>query len=149
MLLACAAIVASLLISPQLWWPRYGPQMWWLPLVPLAFALRDERPRSLRFAAWGLLSVLMVNALIVATVRMHWETTHSITLRRQLKELHDSGKQYRISTRFFSESAQVRLGAAGIPYQDLGMKKLRQGHELTSVVEQYPDAIRYLATDEP
>jgi hypothetical protein len=43
--------------------------------------------------------------------------------------------------------ARVRLGEAGINYQDTGMKKL-QGHELISVVEHYPDAIRYLAVDE-
>jgi hypothetical protein len=70
-----------------------------------------------------------------------------MALRRQLKEMRDSGKEYRVSTRYFRDSARVRLGEAGINYKDLGMKKLK-GHELISVVEHYPDAIQYLSVDE-
>jgi hypothetical protein len=147
-LLICATIVASLLINRHLWWPRYGPQMWWLPIVPMVLALQLERPRRQRELAWAVLGVLLLNALIVAGVRMTWETTHTMALRRQLKEMRDSGKEYRVSTRYFTESAKVRLGEAGISYQDLGMKKLPNGHELVSVVEKYPDAIHYLAVDE-
>ena len=121
--------------------------MWWLPIVPIAMALQPGHSRGRRASAWACLGLLLCNALIVAGVRMHWETAHSIALRRQLKEMHDSGKTYLVSTRFFSESARVRLDSAGIPYQDLGMRKLK-GHELISVVEHYPDAIHYLASDE-
>ena len=148
LLLIFVAIVMSLLISRHLWWPRYGPQLWWLPIVPVIFALLPGGPRWQRELAWALLGVLLLNGLIVAGVRMKWETTHSIALRRQLNQMHNSGKQYRVSTRFFSDSARVRLGEAGIPYQDLGMKKLPSGHELVSVIEHYPDAIHYLAADE-
>jgi hypothetical protein len=148
LLLICATIVASLLISRHLWWPRYGPQLWWLPIVPIILALQPGGPRRHRGLAWAVAGVLMLNALIVAGVRMSWETTHSMALRRQLKQMRNSGKEYRVSTRYFSESAKVRLGEAGISYQDLGMKKLPRGHELVSVVEHYPDAIRYLADDE-
>jgi hypothetical protein len=146
-LLIGAAIAGSLLISRHLWWPRYGPQLWCLPILPMIVALQPGRPRLLRGIAWSAAGVLLLNGLIVASVRMRWETTHSMALRRQLKEMHDSGKEYRVSTRYFSDSARVRLGKAGITYQDLGMKKLK-GHELVSVVEHYPDAIRYLAVDE-
>lgn len=148
LLLICATVVTSLLISRHLWWPRYGPQLWWLPIVPIILALLPGRSQRQQGFAWALLSLLFVNALIVAGVRMKWETTHSIALRRQLNDMRNSGKEYRVSTRYFSDSARVRLGEAGVRYQDLGMKKLPGGHGLVSVVEHYPDAIHYLAADE-
>jgi len=148
LLLICATIVGSLLMNRHLWWPRYGPQLWWLPILPLILTLQPGRPRRQQGLAWAVLGVLLLNALIVTGVRMKWETTHSIALRRQLKNMHDAGTEYRVSTRYFTASARVRLGEVGIRYQDLGMKKLPSGHELVSVVEHYPDATRYLAVDE-
>jgi hypothetical protein len=146
-LLICATIVGSLLISRHLWWPRYGPQLWCLPILSMIVALQSGRSRLQRGIAWAVVGLLLLNALIVASVRMSWEAAHSMALRRQLKEMRDSGEEYRVSTRYFSDSARVRLGDAGINYQDLGMKKLK-GHELISVVEHYPDAIQYLSVDE-
>lgn len=147
-LLIAATIAASLLINRHLWWPRYGPQLWWLPILPLILALQPERPRRQQQCAWSLLALLLLNALLVAGVRMRWETTHSLALRHQLRDLHNSGQQYRVSTRFFADSVRERLAEAGVPYQDLGMTKLPQGHELTSVVEHYPEATRYQSTNE-
>jgi hypothetical protein len=80
----------------------------------------------LKGMACTLMGLLMINALIVGGVRMRWETTHAMALRRQLEEMHDSGKEYRISTRHFSESARVRLTKAGVSYVDLGMTKLKR-----------------------
>jgi hypothetical protein len=148
LLLLCATILSSLLISRHLWWPRYGPQLWWLPILPIILALHPGHTRRQRMFASATLGLLLLNALIVAEVRMSWETTHSIALRRQLTEMRNSGKQYRVSTQYFTDSAGVRLHEAGINYQDLGMKKLPNGHELVSVVEHYPAATRYLADDE-
>lgn len=150
--LACAAILVSLLLSRHLWWPRYGPQMGWLPLVPLIVALQARsawsQPRSQRAFAWVIASLLIANALLVAGVRMHWETTHTLAQRQQLAAMHASGKRFLVSTRFFADSATQKLAEAGIPYDDAGMKKLPHSHELTTVVEHYPDAIHYLAADE-
>ena len=146
-LLICATIAGSLLISRHLWWPRYGPQLWYLPIVSMIVALQFGRSGLQRGLAWAVISLLLLNALIVASVRMSWETAHTIALRHQLKEMRESRKEYRVSTRYFSDSARVRLSEAGVTYQDLGLKKLK-GHELISVVEHYPDAIRYLAVDE-
>ena len=156
--LIAATILASLLINKHLWWPRYGPQLWWLPILPLIGALQSPssehssehspQHRPQRAFAWTILGILLLNALIVAGVRVHWETTRSLTLRHQLRDMHDSGKTYRVSTRSFTDSATTRLNEAGVPFQDLGMTKLPTGHELTSVVEYYPDATRYLANDE-
>ena len=149
LLLAASTITASLILSPQLWWPRYGPQLWLLPLVPLFFVLRKPCSRRQLQFAWGVVFVLLVNALIVATIRMRWEIGHTIALRHQLQQLHDSGKEYTVSTRYFSDSAEVRLTEAGVRYQNIGMKKIAHAEELISVVEGYPDPIRFVPFGDP
>jgi hypothetical protein len=146
-MLICMTIVCSLLISRHLWWARYGPQLWLLPITPLILAQQPACSRWQRALARAIGVVLLLNALIVASIRMKWETSHSMALRAQLQQMHDSGKEYQVSTRHFSESANVRLGEGGIRYQDLGMQKLPDGKELVSVVEHYPDAIHYIPVD--
>jgi hypothetical protein len=148
LVLASATIVASLLLSKDSWWPRYGPQLWLLPIVPMALGFRERASRLQAGLTWGLVALLLFNAVIVATVRFHWETRASVTLRRQLRDLRNSGQEYEFSTRFFDDSAVERLTEAHVRFRDLGMKKLPKLHELESVVEGYPDAIRYRAVGE-
>ena len=143
LLLISGTIVVSLLISVHLWWPRYGPQLWLLPIVPMVLAFGAERSRLQVGASWALLVLLLVNASIVAAVRFHWETTASLTLRGQLRELRESGKEYEFYTGAFDDATKVRLAEAGVLFRDLGSKPFQDGHELMSVVEGYPRAIRY------
>ena len=148
LILASATIVASLLISKDSWWPRYGPQLWFLPIVPLVLAFRESAPRLQVRLTCGVVALLLFNAVIVAAVRFHWETRASLTLRHQLRDLRDSGKEYEVSTRYFDDSAKERLTEAHVHFRDLGMPKLPKSHELESVVEGYPDAIRYRVVGE-
>ncbi len=148
LLLASATIVASLLISKHSWWPRYGPQIWLLPIVPIVFAFRESSSRLQVRLTWALVALLLFNAAIVATVRFNWETRASLTLRHQLRDLRNSGQEYEVSTRFFDDAAKERLTEAQVRFRDLGMPKLPNGHELKSVVEGYPDPIRYRAVGE-
>lgn len=143
LLLWPGAIIASLLISVHLWWPRYGPQLWLLPIVPLVVAFAAGRSRRQVGLTWALLAVLLVNAAIVAAVRLHWETAASLTLRRQLEQLHASGQVYEFNTGYFGNSADERLTEAGVRFRDLGRTRLPHSRELMSVVEGYPDPIRY------
>ncbi len=136
-------IVASLLISPALWWPRYGPQLWLVPATPLIFIFGDVRPRGRAAAAWSLAGLLIVNAFIVGAVRFRWETRASLRLRRQLTEMRESGQAYDVSTGYFSMSADERLSEAGVKFNDVGNKPGKDWIELTSVVEGYPLANRY------
>jgi hypothetical protein len=148
LVLTSATIIASLLISKDSWWPRYGPQIWLLPIVPMVFAFRESASRLQVRLTWALCTLLLFNAAIVATVRFHWETRASLTLRHQLRDLRNSGQEYEFSTRFFDDSAKERLTEAHVRFRDLGMPKLPKGHELESVVEGYPDPIRYRAVGE-
>jgi hypothetical protein len=148
LILASATIIASLLISRVSWWPRYGPQIWLLPIVPMVLAFRERSSRLQVRLTWGLFVLLLINAVIVATVRFNWETRASLTLRRQLRDLRDSGQEYEFTTRYFDDSAKERLTEAHVRFRDLGMTKLPKRHELESVVEGYPDAIRYRAVGE-
>ncbi len=143
LLLLAGTIVASLLISVHLWWPRYGPQLWLLPIVPVVVAFGAGRSKWQVGAGWALLAMLMANAGVVAAVRLHWETNASLALRRQLQEMRESGKQYEVSTGRFGESPKVLLAEAGVRFNDLGVKKLPNSHGLQSVVEGYPVEIWY------
>jgi len=148
LVLALATIVASLLISKDSWWPRYGPQLWLLPIVPTVLAFGETASRLQVRLTWGLIALLFFNAGIVATVRFNWETRASLILRHQLRDLRNSGQEYEFSTRFFDDSATERLTEAHVRFRDLGMTKLPKRQELESVVEGYPDAIRYRAVGE-
>ena len=143
LILASATITASLLVSRHSWWPRYGPQLWLLPIVPMVFAFRERSPRLQIRLTWALFALLLSDAVIVATVRFHWETRASLTLRHQLRDLRNSGQEYEFTTRYFDDSAVERLTEAHVRFHDLGMTRLPKRHELESVVEGYPDAIRY------
>jgi hypothetical protein len=148
LVLASATIVASLLLIKDTWWPRYGPQLWLLPIVPMVLAFRERSSRLLVRLTWGLCALLLLNAAIVATVRFNWETRASLTLRHQLRDLRNSGQEYELSARYFDDSAKERLTEAQVRFRDLGMTKIPKVHELESVVEGYPDAIRYRAVGE-
>jgi 4-amino-4-deoxy-L-arabinose transferase-like glycosyltransferase len=141
--LISGAIVASLLISAALWWPRYGPQLWLLPAIPPIFIFGGVGRRGEVAAAWTLAGLLIVNAGIVAAVRFRWETRASQRLRGQLTEMRESGQPYDVSTRYFTMSADERLAEAGVKFNDVGDKRGKDWTELMSVVEGYPLANRY------
>ena len=142
--LVALTITGSLLISPYLWWARYGPQLWLLPVLPVVFIFQGVYPRRLAAAAWLLLALLAVNAGIVADIRLCWETKASQTLRRQLTDLRQSGQKIEINFMNFAVSGEERLKSWGIPYRKVGRKeKLAGGVELMSVVEGYPGAVKY------
>ena len=145
LLLLPATIIASLLISKHLWWPRYGPQFWLMPVIPLVFALREQSSSLRKTLTQVVLVLLLVDASIVAFVRLHWETSASFTLHTQLREMRDSGLIYEVRTLYFDDATNVRLTEAGVKYRDIGLANLPNSHELTSVVEGYPAATHFRA----
>ena len=141
--LLMATVAASLLVSHQLWWPRYGPQLWLLPILPLAFTLRFSTKRWRRGCAWAVLCLLLVNAAIVAYVRLDWETRATLRLSAQLHALRDSHLLYDVRTLYFGDSWNVRLTEAGVQFRDVGSAKLPGSQTLTSVVDGYPMPVEY------
>jgi len=89
------------------------------------------------------LCLIITDALIVAIVRLQWETSASLTSRRQLHVMCDSGQEYDVQTMNFVESTNLRLREANVRFRGVGMWKLPGGQELKSVVEGYPMPVHY------
>jgi hypothetical protein len=149
LMLAGLTIVASLQVSVHMWWPRFGPQLWLLPILPAIFVFWDTRSSRAAGVAWLLMLLLLVNASIVAGVRMTWETKASEKLRQQLTGLRQSGSEIEICFNNFPRAGEERLKAWGISYQEKTRKELPDGTELMSVVEGYPGAVQFRPINEP
>jgi hypothetical protein len=143
LLLSYVALALSLLVSIHTWWARYGPQMWWFPILPVVAIFWGSRSRVQTGLAWGLITILLINGLIVAAVRMHWEVTSTRTLHRQLVELRNSDKELDVDFQWFGEPVGKRLKTWGIPYSAMRRGQIQDGPELMSVVAGYPGGIHY------
>jgi hypothetical protein len=134
LLLMMLTIIASLSISRHLWWPRFGPQFWLLPILPIVFAFRIDVSGIRLILARVILCLLIVNAVIVAGVRLHWDATSAVTLRNQLRQLRDSGAKYDLQTLYFADSAKVKLNEAGIKVGSVARNPFPKSGELLSAV---------------
>jgi hypothetical protein len=141
LVLTTLAIVASLLINAALWWPRYGPQLWLLPVVPLILAFKAKGRAA--FISWALLVVLLANASIVSVIRMQWERKNTVALRRQLRELRESGQEYEVNTQYFHDAIELRLSAAGVRHRAIETTRHPYAQELIGNFEHYPDPATY------
>jgi hypothetical protein len=143
LLLSYGILAASLLISIHLWWARYGPQMWWFPILPVAAVFWGSRSRLQLNLAWSLVGILLVNAFLVAAVRLHWEFKSTQTLRRQLVALRNTGREIEIDMGRFGTSVGERLQTWDIPFQPTRLGRARDCQELMSVARGNPGAVRY------
>jgi hypothetical protein len=143
LLLSYGILAASLLISIHLWWARYGPQMWWFPILPVAAVFWGSRSRLQLNLAWALVGILLVNAFLVAAVRLHWEFKSTQTLRRQLVALRNTGREIEIDMGRFGTSVGERLQTWDIPFQPTRLGRARDCQELMSVARGNPGAVRY------
>jgi len=141
LILAWLTIVASLMVSVHMWWPRFGPQFWLLPIIPAVLVVWGGQSRRAMVVAWLLMVLLLANALIVAGVHLAWETHASITLRQ-------SGKEIEVCFYDFTRSGEEKLKAWDVPYQEKNRKEFKGGTELMSVVEGYPRPIQYQVIDD-
>jgi hypothetical protein len=143
MSLIAMTIVGSLVISPYFWWARYGPQLWLLPILPAALVFSAASSRWALNAARILVALLAVNAGIVTAVRMKWETNATLTLQRQLTELHQSDGRIIFYIQRFGASVPERLKEWSITYENGSASEVRGGKVLMSMVEDYPNPVRY------
>ena len=82
--LLVGVVVASLLVGIHMWWARYGPQLWWLPIIAVVAALAVPGWRAIRWAAWGLAALLLVNAALVGVAHFRWEVHATRTTLEQM-----------------------------------------------------------------
>lgn len=144
LLLMVLTIFASLSLSQHLWWARFGPQFWLLAILPMAFIFQRDTSGPRLTLARTLLCLLIANAAIVAAVRLHWDTSATLTLRNQLQQLQASANTYDIQTDYFEDSIKQRLREAGIPFHTVAKTPLPNTPELKSVIDGYRHAVHYL-----
>ncbi len=150
LLFGYGAVIATLLISVHMWWARYSPQAWWLPILPAAAVFWKSTSRWQVLLAWTLLGLLLVNTLIVATVRVHWEVVSTRTLHRQLVDLQNSGKEIEVDLMFYGGSVGERLRARGIAFEPTRLRRRAEGvQELMSVAKGNPGSVLYRVKPSP
>ena len=140
-LLAAAAIVASLLSGMHMWWARYGPQLWWLPVIAVATGLAVPGWRAVRWAAWGLAALLLVNAALVEAVHFRWEIQATRTTHEQLARLRNQG-EVQVDFQYFREPFSERLRAAGVTFRGTRRLSCDKPMELMSITPGYPGVVR-------
>ncbi len=134
-------IVLSLLISIHTWWARYGPQLWWLPILAVIAGLAVPNGRVIFWVTRVLAAILLINALLVAAVHLHWEAGATHTTNEQLAMLRQSG-EVDIDFQYFGEPFGERLKNAGITFHPVRQLQCNDPLELMSVAHGYPGAVR-------
>jgi hypothetical protein len=140
-ILFVGTIIISLSISTHSWWARFGPQLWWLPIVSVIAGLAVPGWRAVRWAAWGLATLLLINAALVAYGHFRWEIEATRTTYEQLALLRQK-TNVEVNMQFFGEPFGERLRTAGITFHATERLRGPNQMELMSVVPGYPGAVR-------
>lgn len=141
MILLAGAVVASLLVGMHTWWARYGPQLWWLPIIAVMAGFAVPGWRAARWSAWGLATLLLVNATLVGVAHFRWEIEATRTTREQLALLRKK-RGVEVDLQYFGEPFGERLRAAGVAFRVANRLHGDHPMELMSVAPGYPGAVR-------
>jgi len=139
--LAVATVAGSLLVGLHLWWARYGPQLWWLPVMAVVAGLAVPGWRGVRWSAWCLTVLLLVNAVLVEIRHFVWERDATRTTYVQMALLRQKG-EIEIDFQYFREPYAERLRAAGVTFRASRTLHCTKPIELMSVPHGYPGAVR-------
>ena len=134
-------MVASLLIGLHMWWARYGPQLWWLPVIAVIAGLAVPGWRAVRWTAWGLAALLLVNATLVGVAHFRWEIQSTRTTYQQMALLRPKG-EIEIDFQYFLEPFGERLRAGGVAFRPSRKLHCANPIELMSVAHGYPGVVR-------
>jgi len=140
-LLFCATIVLSLLISTHTWWARYGPQLWWFPIVAIIAGFTFTNSRVVFWCTRILVVILLINAILIAVVHFRWEVEAARKTNEQLSLLKQSG-DVEIEFNYFREPFSERLLRAGVTFHAARHFQCTDPIELMSVSPGYPGAVR-------
>jgi hypothetical protein len=139
--LFAGAILTSLLVSPHTWWARFGPHLWWLPIVAVVAGLAVPGWRAVRWAAWSLAALLLINAVLVGVAHFCWELKATRTTCEQMAMLRRKG-EIEVDFQYFRESFGERLRAAGVTFRAVEWLSDDNLMELMSVAPGNPGAVR-------
>jgi hypothetical protein len=140
-ILLAGAVVASLLVGIHTWWARYGPQLWWLPIIAVITGFAVPGWRAVRWSAWGLAALLLVNAMLVGVAHFQWEIAATRATHEQMAILR-SKRGVEVDLRYFGEPFGERLRAAGVAFRVTNRLQGSHPMELMSVAPGYPGAVR-------
>jgi len=140
-ILLCAAIVLSLLISTHTWWARYGPQLWLLPIVAIVTGFTVANSRVVFWSTRILVAIMLINAVFVVAAHFRWEANATQTTNEQLSLLRQSG-DVEIDFQYFREPFSERLRRAGVTFHATHHFQCANPMELMSVAPGYPGAVR-------
>ena len=142
--LLAAAVAVSALSGLHMWWARYGPQLWWLPIIAVIAGLSVPGWRAVRWTAWGLAALLLIDAVLVGFVHLRWEARSTRTTSEQMAFLRQKG-EVEVNIPYFHEPVGERLRAAGVAFRE--SRRLHCAHpmELMSVPKGYPGQVRACA----
>jgi hypothetical protein len=138
LILLCAAIVLSVLISTHTWWARYGPQLWFLPLAAIIAGFTITNSRVVFWSTRILTVILLVNAVLITIVHFNWEIDATKTTNEQLSLLRQSG-DVGVNFQYFREPFSERLRYAGVTFHIERHLQCDNPIELMSVVFQAPE----------
>ena len=105
---------------------------------------RNTRGRvcsPIRWTAWGLVALLLVNAVLVGAAHFRWEIEATRTTHEQMALLRQKG-DVEINFQYFREPFGERLRAAGVTFRAVRRLSCDHPMELMSVVPGYPGAVR-------
>jgi hypothetical protein len=140
-ILFCAAIVLSLLVSTHTWWARYGPQLWLLPIIVIAAGFTITNNRVVFWSTRIIAAILLINALLIAAVHFRWEADATRTTNEQFSLLRQSG-DVGVNFQSFREPFSERLRNAGVTFHIMRQLQCDKPVELMSVSPGYPGAVR-------
>ena len=141
LILLAGAIVLSVLISTHTWWARYGPQLWWLPIVAIIAGLSVPGWRVIRWCAYVLAVILLVNGVLVTIAHFRWEIEATRTTNEQMALLRQNS-EVDVDFQYFYEPFSERLRAAGVTFRASRHLHCDNPMELMSVAPGYPGAVR-------
>jgi hypothetical protein len=148
LILFIVTVAASLLVGLHLWWARYGPQLWWLPIMAIAAGLAVPGWRAVRWSAWGLAVLLLVNAVTLEARHFVWEWQATRTTYEQMAFLRQKG-EIEVDLQYFKEPYGERLRAAGVSFKESRTLHCAKPMELMSITHGYPGVVRACVPEQP